>query len=114
MRSVLVVLILVGGFAAASASAIPNDGADPTVIQNISSNITTGAVVEVAGDNENGGLPMWTSILPPLLAIVLALLFRHVLVALLLGVWLGAFLISGLSPVVSFARSACCWEGCSG
>jgi Na+/H+ antiporter NhaC len=42
--------------------------------------------------------------LPPLLAIVLALLFRHVLVALALGVWLGAFLISGMSFVASFAR----------
>ncbi|MFW2389885.1 MAG: Na+/H+ antiporter NhaC family protein, partial [Polyangiales bacterium] len=32
------------------------------------------------------------------------LVFRHVLVALVLGVWLGAFLISGMSFVASFAR----------
>lgn len=42
--------------------------------------------------------------MPPLLAIVLALLLRHVLLALVLGVWFGAFLVSGLSPVASFAR----------
>jgi len=32
------------------------------------------------------------------------LLFRHVLIALFLGVWLGAFLASGLAPFASFAR----------
>ncbi len=42
--------------------------------------------------------------MPPLLAIALALLVRHVLIALVLGVWLGAFLLSGLAPLTSFAR----------
>lgn len=104
MRAVLVVLIVVGGFAAATASAIPSDGTAPTVIQNISLNITSGAAAEVADGGGESGLPAWVSILPPLLAIALALLFRHVLLALVLGVWLGAFLISGLSPLASFAR----------
>jgi len=103
MRAVLLVLVIVVGFAA-QASAIPNDGAAPTVIQNISLNITSGAAVEVAAGDGQSGLPAWTSILPPLLAIALALLFRHVLTALVLGVWLGAFLLSDLSPVASFAR----------
>ncbi len=49
-------------------------------------------------------MPGWVSILPPLLAIGLALLFRHVLVALFLGVWLGALLLADLSPIMSFAR----------
>jgi Na+/H+ antiporter NhaC len=35
----------------------------------------------------------WTSILPPLLAIVFALISRQVMLALFLGVWLGAFLV---------------------
>ncbi len=104
MRTVLIVLIIVGGFAVASAGALSNDAAGPTVIQNISLNITPGASLEVAGGGSDANLPAWTSILPPLLAIVLALLFRHVLVALALGVWLGAFLISGFSPWASFAR----------
>ncbi|MBW1756645.1 MAG: Na+/H+ antiporter NhaC family protein [Deltaproteobacteria bacterium] len=104
MRAVLVVLIVVGGFAAVTAGAIPNDGAAPTVIQNISLNITSAAAAEVADGGAESELPAWVSILPPLLAIALALLFRHVLLALVLGVWLGAFLISGLSPFASFAR----------
>ncbi len=104
MRAVLVVLIVVGGFAAVTAGAIPNDGAAPTVIQNISLNITSAAAAEVADGGAESGLPAWVSILPPLLAIALALLFRHVLLALVLGVWLGSFLISGLSPLASFAR----------
>lgn len=104
MRAVLVVLILIGGLAAATASAFSNDGASSTVIQSISQNITTGAAVEVAGGGQDAVLPAWTSILPPLVAIALALLLRHVLVALALGVWLGAFLVSGMSPVASFAR----------
>ncbi len=49
-------------------------------------------------------LPGWVSLLPPLVAIVLAMLFGHVIVALGLGVWLGAFLLTGYSPLSSFAR----------
>jgi Na+/H+ antiporter NhaC len=104
MRAVLVVLVLIVGFAAADAGALSNDGAAPPLIQNTSSNITPGAAIEVADGSEDDALPGWTSILPPLVAIVLALLFRHVLIALLLGVWVGAFLISGMSFVTSFAR----------
>lgn len=98
------VLVLIVGFAAADAGALSNDGAAPPLIQDISSNITPGAAIEVADGSEDDALPGWTSILPPLVAIVLALLFRHVLIALLLGVWVGAFLISGMSFVTSFAR----------
>ncbi len=41
--------------------------------------------------------PMWLSILPPLLAILLALVFREVLLALFAGIWIGGFVILGLS-----------------
>jgi Na+/H+ antiporter NhaC len=37
-------------------------------------------------------LPGWSSVLPPLVAILIALLFRQVIPALFLGVWLGAWL----------------------
>lgn len=50
-------------------------------------------------------LPGWTSILPPLLAILLAIVFRQVVVALLVGVWLGAMLIGGTDPFHGFLRS---------
>jgi len=39
----------------------------------------------------------WTSILPPLVAIGIALIFRQVLFALFLGIWAGALLSSGFS-----------------
>ncbi|MPY78050.1 MAG: Na+/H+ antiporter NhaC family protein [Actinophytocola sp.] len=39
----------------------------------------------------------WVSILPPLLAILLALLTRQIIPALLAGVWLGGWLLSGLT-----------------
>ena len=47
-------------------------------------------------------LPGWISILPPLLAIGLALVARQVHIALLLGVWLGALVIYGWNPALAF------------
>jgi Na+/H+ antiporter NhaC len=41
-------------------------------------------------------IPMWLSILPPLLAILLALIFREVVLSLFVGVWSGAFIAGGL------------------
>lgn len=42
-------------------------------------------------------IPLWLSILPPLLAIAMALIFREVFVSLLIGLWLGAFIINGMN-----------------
>jgi Na+/H+ antiporter NhaC len=41
-------------------------------------------------------IPLWTSILPPLIAIALALLFKEVLVSLFVGIWSGIFLAGGM------------------
>ncbi len=46
----------------------------------------------------------WFSILPPLLAIVLALLFREVVTALFAGVWLGALAVAGFDPIAATGR----------
>lgn len=43
-------------------------------------------------------------ILPPIVAIVFALVFKQVVPALLTGVWLGSFFISGFRPVASLLR----------
>ena len=43
--------------------------------------------------------PGWFSILPPLIAIVLALIFKEVITALLAGIWLGALAIAGYNPL---------------
>ena len=41
-------------------------------------------------------LPLWLSILPPLVAIVLALIFKEVIVSLFIGIWAGAFIVGGM------------------
>jgi Na+/H+ antiporter NhaC len=43
--------------------------------------------------------PGWFSLIPPLLAIVLALVFREVVTALFAGVWLGALAVAGYNPL---------------
>jgi len=43
-------------------------------------------------------IPGWLSLLPPLVAILLALLARQVLVALFVGIWLGTTLLYGYNP----------------
>ncbi|MBN1352800.1 Na+/H+ antiporter NhaC family protein [candidate division KSB1 bacterium] len=49
-------------------------------------------------------VPGITKILPPVLAIILALAARQVLVALFCGIWLGATLHCGLDPLQGFMR----------
>ncbi len=44
------------------------------------------------------------SILPPVVAILFALIFRQVILALLAGVWLGSFIMSGYQPIPSILR----------
>jgi Na+/H+ antiporter NhaC len=48
--------------------------------------------------------PAWLSLLPPLLAIGLALIARQVLVALFLGVWLGSSMLNGWNPLLGFLQ----------
>ncbi|HHJ53798.1 MAG TPA: Na+/H+ antiporter NhaC family protein, partial [Caldithrix abyssi] len=47
-------------------------------------------------------IPAWLSILPPILAIILALITRQVLISLLAGIWLGATFIYGYNPFAGF------------
>ena len=49
--------------------------------------------------------PGWISLLPPLIAIALALIFRHVVVSLFFGIWLGGFFIAGLDPLAGLGRT---------
>jgi len=41
-------------------------------------------------------IPLWLTILPPMLAILMALVFREVIVSLFVGVWSGAFIAGGM------------------
>ncbi len=49
--------------------------------------------------------PAWYSIVPPLVAILLALVFREVLAALFAGVWLGALAVAGFNPLAATWRT---------
>jgi len=41
-------------------------------------------------------IPLWLSLIPPLVAIILALVFKEVLASLFMGIWAGAFIAGGL------------------
>ena len=49
-------------------------------------------------------IPGWLSIVPPLLAILLALLFRQVILSLILGIYAGAVFIYDYNPINGFLR----------
>jgi Na+/H+ antiporter NhaC len=48
--------------------------------------------------------PGWFSLVPPLLAIALALLLREAIAALFVGVWVGAWAIAGFDPLAGLGR----------
>jgi Na+/H+ antiporter NhaC len=50
-------------------------------------------------------LPGWLSIVPPLLAIAFALIFREVVISLFAGVWLGALILAGFNPLEATMRA---------
>ena len=55
------------------------------------------AIVQEAAGETSSIEGTWLSILPPLIAIGIALIFRQVLFALFLGIWSGAYLVGELS-----------------
>jgi len=61
-----------------------------------------GAATEAAAPARDFG---WLSVIPPLVAIGLALIFKDVLVSLFLGVFCGALIVYDWNPVTAFARS---------
>ncbi len=48
------------------------------------------------GPDQLRRIPLWLSVLPPLIAIGLALIFKEVIVSLFAGIWVGAFIAGGL------------------
>ena len=58
------------------------------------------SLVHVARSDDGGlrtrRIPLWVSIVPPLLAIFLALIFKEVILSLFMGVWAGAFIAGGM------------------
>ena len=82
---------------------IPNRSDGEWVFSDVTAAGTSAAVVtlELAGEvlrrAEVPVIPAWVAILPPLVAIGVALLIRSVLPALMLGLWLGAWALEGLT-----------------
>lgn len=58
----------------------------------------------VTAETELDLMPGWVSVLPPVVAIALALIFRDVLIALFLGIFGGAWLLAP-DPFTAFART---------
>ncbi len=50
-------------------------------------------------------IPGWLSLLPPLLAIALALLTKEMLISLFSGIWVGVTIMFGYNPINGFLRS---------
>ena len=50
-------------------------------------------------------IPGWLSIIPPVVAIVLALILREVLASLTIGIFSGALILYDWNPIAAFARS---------
>ena len=50
-------------------------------------------------------IPGWLSILPPLIAIALALITKEMLISLFSGIWIGVTIMFGYNPVSGFLRS---------
>ena len=48
------------------------------------------------GNPRSQHIPLWLSLLPPLIAILFALVFKEVTVSLFLGIWSGAFIAGGM------------------
>jgi Na+/H+ antiporter NhaC len=71
---------------------LPEGGVHRIVVE------TEGATVEA----EIRAIPGFLSVLPPVMAIAMALVFRQVVIALFVGVWLGALLVNDFHPVRSF------------
>ncbi len=55
-------------------------------------------------------IPLWLSLLPPLIAIALALIFKEVVVSLFVGVWTGAFIAGGLRLGAPMAYLQSFWK----
>jgi Na+/H+ antiporter NhaC len=63
--------------------------------------------LRVAGDSRPLAptmMPGWLSLLPPIVAILLALVYREVITALFAGVWLGALAVAGFNPLAATWR----------
>ncbi len=75
------------------------------VIGAVSVHTAPGASPSISGRVERFILPGYVTLLPPLVAILLALISRQVTLSLFCGIWVGAMLVHGFNPLAAFLRS---------
>jgi len=88
-----------GGRATGEGVAFPSSGRRRIQVS------TRGAGMERTDFVDVRVLPGIITLLPPLLAIALALIFRQVVIALFCGIWLGATFLHGLNPARGLLRT---------
>ncbi len=96
--------VIIGGFDQGSLQITSNTGASSVFLSNkhifeYSSN--DGQLIQ----KEIFPIPGWLSILPPLLAIVLALITKEMLISLFAGIWVGVSIMLSYNPINGFLRS---------
>ncbi len=84
----MLILVALSGFVQVQPDSVTAVTDSVQTMSTVDAPITTG--LESITENVS-----WKSILPPVVAIILALVFRQVLVALFVSIWLGAFLVGG-------------------
>ncbi len=83
---------------------VKNGAIDTSIVINETGNLVLSFPGINLGEKPIRVLPGWLSILPPLIAIVLALLLRQVIISLLIGIYLGAVFINNYNPLIALLR----------
>ena len=97
-------LIKLSGFSSGTLSISESEGSAEVTLR-------PGAVLEYPGEDgtiqqiEASVIPGWLSILPPLIAIILALLTKEMLLSLFTGAWAGVTVMVSYNPVSGFLRT---------
>ena len=104
MESVPFALMIIGG---GDEAVYTHNGMIPCTVRNIRVPATGDyqVVVSTAGatwETEVRCIKGYLALLPPLFAILIALIFRQVYIALFAGIWLGAFIVNDYNPVAGF------------
>jgi len=84
-----------GGTATVSGLVVPARSSLPLTVQ----------IGQMSEELSRPYAPGWFSLAPPVLAILLALIFKEVITALLAGVWLGALAVAGYNPLTALWRT---------
>ncbi|MCH7827152.1 MAG: Na+/H+ antiporter NhaC family protein [Bacteroidetes bacterium] len=81
-----------------------NSKVDTSISSNLTGEINLSTPIFKNTSTNIRVIPGWLSIVPPLLAILLALIFRQVIIALLIGIWTGAIIINGYNPFIGLLK----------